>query len=204
MRAFALLAVLSCAACRSTESDALADSDRDRDPDRNRDRDGPGVRIGRARAGRAHRPARRLRGLLEGRQDVRLRRQEWRVGHALHEDDHGRRRLAEAGDPRWRRRVRRGSARQGGLRHDEARSARRHVHLRPHAQTPEAHVEARTQDRGREAPRCAVPAERSRRAPRCFPTGKTVAVHIAGPDVPGLLSKGGGGTFHFVYIAPLP
>jgi hypothetical protein len=34
--------------------------------------------------------------------------------------------------------------------------------------------------------------------------GKTIAVHIAGPDVPGVFSKGGGGVFHFVYIAPAP
>lgn len=34
--------------------------------------------------------------------------------------------------------------------------------------------------------------------------GKHVAVHIAGPDVAGLLSKGGGSDLHFVFVAPIP
>jgi hypothetical protein len=36
------------------------------------------------------------------------------------------------------------------------------------------------------------------------PDGKRVAVHIHGKDVPGLLSKGGGGTFHFYFVAAVP
>ncbi|MDB4995694.1 MAG: hypothetical protein JWM74_3126 [Myxococcaceae bacterium] len=34
--------------------------------------------------------------------------------------------------------------------------------------------------------------------------GKHVAVHIHGKDVPGLFSKGGGGTFHFYFVAAAP
>lgn len=34
--------------------------------------------------------------------------------------------------------------------------------------------------------------------------GKHVAVHISGPDVPGVLSKGGNTPFHFVFVAPMP
>lgn len=34
--------------------------------------------------------------------------------------------------------------------------------------------------------------------------GKHVAVHVSGPDVPGVLSKGGKVPFHFVFIAPMP
>lgn len=34
--------------------------------------------------------------------------------------------------------------------------------------------------------------------------GKRAAVHIYGRDVPGVFSKGGGGTFHFFFIAPIP
>lgn len=34
--------------------------------------------------------------------------------------------------------------------------------------------------------------------------GKRAAIHIHGPDVPGLLSKGTGGTFHFFFIAQVP
>lgn len=34
--------------------------------------------------------------------------------------------------------------------------------------------------------------------------GATVAIHIHGKDVPGLLSKGTGGTFHFFFVGKLP
>lgn len=34
--------------------------------------------------------------------------------------------------------------------------------------------------------------------------GTHVAIHIHGKDVPGLLSKGGGGTFHFFFVAQVP
>lgn len=34
--------------------------------------------------------------------------------------------------------------------------------------------------------------------------GEHVAIHIHGKDVPGLLSKGGGGTFHFFFVAQVP
>lgn len=34
--------------------------------------------------------------------------------------------------------------------------------------------------------------------------GAYVAVHIHGKDVPGILSKGNGGTFHFFFVGKLP
>jgi hypothetical protein len=36
------------------------------------------------------------------------------------------------------------------------------------------------------------------------PDGKHVAIHIHGKDVPGLFSKGQGGTFHFYFVAAVP
>lgn len=34
--------------------------------------------------------------------------------------------------------------------------------------------------------------------------GKDVAIHVSGPDAPGVLSKGGGNPLHFVFVAAIP